>query len=93
MDNNVLESVKKTNRLAVLDEDVPGGASGFILQQIIEKQGAYNHLDSAPVTISARPHRSAYGSDADYWSKPSADDVYSAIYNIMHEADPTNYPK
>lgn len=93
LDSNILESVKKTNRLAVLDEDVPGGASGFILQQIIEKQGAYDHLDSAPVTISARPHRSAYGSDADYWSKPSADDVYSAIYNIMHEADPTSYPE
>ncbi len=93
LDSNILESVKKTNRLAVLDEDVPGGASGFMLQQIIEKQGAYEHLDSAPVTISARPHRSAYGSDADYWSKPSADDVYSAIYNIMHEADPTSYPK
>ena len=90
---NILESIKKTNRVAVLDEDVPGGASGFILQQIIEEQGAYQYLDSPPVTISARPHRSAYGSDADYWSKPSADDVYASVYNLMHEVDPGNYPK
>lgn len=90
---NILESIKKTNRIAVLDEDVPGGASGFILQQIIEEQGAYQYLDSPPVTISARPHRSAYGSDADYWSKPSADDVYASVYNLMHEVDPGNYPK
>ena len=90
---NILESIKKTNRVAVLDEDVPGGASGFILQQIIEEQGAYQYLDSPPVTVSARPHRSAYGSDADYWSKPSADDVYAAVYNLMHEVDPSNYPK
>ena len=90
---NILESIKKTNRVAVLDEDVPGGASGFILQQIIEEQGAYQYLDSPPVTISARRHRSAYGSDADYWSKPSADDVYASVYNLMHEVDPGNYPK
>ena len=90
---NILESIKKTNRVAVLDEDVPGGASGFILQQIIEEQGAYQYLDSPPVTISARPHRSAYGSDADYWSKPNADDVYASVYNLMHEVDPGNYPK
>lgn len=92
-DNNILESVKKTNRVAVLDEDVPGGASGFILQQIIEEQNAYQHLDSSPITITARPHRSAYGSDADYWSKPSADDIYAALYNMMHEANPSNYPE
>lgn len=92
-DNNIVESIKKTNRVAVLDEDVPGGASGFILQQIIEEQGAYQYLDSPPITITARPHRSAYGSDADYWSKPSADDVYAAVYNIMHEANPSNYPE
>ena len=90
---NILESIKKTNRVAVLDEDVPGGASGFILQQIIEEQGAYQYLDSPPVTITARPHRSAYGSDADYWSKPSADDVYASVYDFMHEVDPGNYPK
>lgn len=90
---NILESIKKTNRVAVLDEDVPGGASGFILQQIIEEQGAYQYLDSPPVTITARPHRSAYGSDADYWSKPSADDVYASVYDLMHEVDPGNYPK
>ena len=92
-DNNIVESIKKTNRVAVLDEDVPGGASGFILQQIIEEQSAYQYLDSPPITITARPHRSAYGSDADYWSKPSADDVYAAVYNIMHEANPSNYPE
>ena len=61
--------------------------------EIIEEQGAYQYLDSPPITIAARPHRSAYGSDADYWSKPSADDVYAAVYNIMHEANPSNYPE
>ena len=88
----IVDSIKKTNRIVVLDEDVPGGASGYIMQEILESQKAYIYLDSAPVTITARPHRSAYGSDADYWSKPSPDDVYSSIYALMHEVDPSSFP-
>jgi 2-oxoisovalerate dehydrogenase E1 component len=87
----IAESVKKTNRLVVLDEDVPGGASSFILQKIMEEQGAYNYLDSKPITITAKPHRPAYGTDGDYFSKPSADDVFETIYQMMSEAKPNQY--
>jgi 2-oxoisovalerate dehydrogenase E1 component len=89
---SIVESVKKTNRLVVLDEDVPSGASAFLLQQIIEGQGAYNFLDSEPITIAAKEHRPAYGSDGDYFSKPSIDDVFDAVYNLMHEVNPGKYP-
>lgn len=91
--HSIAESVKKTNRLAVLDEDVPGGASAYILQKIIEEQGAYQYLDSPPLTITSKEHRPAYGSDGDYFSKPSADDVFDAVYNMMHETNPNGYPK
>ncbi|RME19963.1 MAG: transketolase [Bacteroidetes bacterium] len=91
--HSIVESVKKTNRLVILDEDVPGGASAFILKKIIEDQNAYRYLDSAPVTITSKEHRPAYASDGDYFSKPSADDVFDAIYNLMHEYNPTLYPK
>jgi pyruvate/2-oxoglutarate/acetoin dehydrogenase E1 component/TPP-dependent pyruvate/acetoin dehydrogenase alpha subunit len=90
---SIVTSVKKTNRLVVLDEDVPGGASAYILQKILEEQQAYKHLDSAPITITAKEHRPAYGSDGDYFSKPSVDDVFEIIYNLMHESNPTTYPK
>lgn len=90
--HNIVESVKKTNRLVVLDEDVPGGASAYLLQQILEVQGGYQHLDSEPVTIASKEHRPAYGSDGDYFSKPSADDVFDAIYKLMSETDPHKYP-
>ncbi len=89
----IVESVKKTNRLVVLDEDVPGGGSAYILQKIMEEQGAYQFLDSAPVTIASKEHRPAYGSDGDYFSKPNADDVFDVIYNLMHEVNPVTYPK
>jgi 2-oxoisovalerate dehydrogenase E1 component len=90
---SIVTSVKKTNRLVVLDEDVPGGASAYILQKILEEQQAYKYLDSAPITIAAKEHRPAYGSDGDYFSKPSVDDVFEIIYNLMHESNPTTYPK
>jgi pyruvate/2-oxoglutarate/acetoin dehydrogenase E1 component/TPP-dependent pyruvate/acetoin dehydrogenase alpha subunit len=90
---SIVTSVKKTNRLVVLDEDVPGGASAYILQKILEEPQAYKHLDSAPITITAKEHRPAYGSDGDYFSKPSVDDVFEIIYNLMHESNPTTYPK
>jgi len=92
VNKTIVESVKRTNRLVVLDEDVPGGASAYILQKILEEQGAYHHLDSAPLTIAAKEHRPAYGSDGDYFSKPNADDVFEAVYNLMHEVNPAKYP-
>lgn len=86
------QSLSKTNKLLVVDEDVPGGASAFILQQILEEQNGYYHLDGQPRTLSAKAHRPPYGSDGDYFSKPSADDVIEAVYAIMHEANPKEYP-
>lgn len=88
----IAASLKKTSRLLVLDEDVPGGASAYILQKIIEEQQAYTLLDSAPATLTAKAHRPAYGSDGDYFSKPSIDDIVERVYEVMHEADPNNYP-
>jgi pyruvate/2-oxoglutarate/acetoin dehydrogenase E1 component/TPP-dependent pyruvate/acetoin dehydrogenase alpha subunit len=84
-------SVKKTNRLLIVDEDVPGGASAYLLQEIIENQDGYQYLDSKPVTLSAKAHRPAYGSDGDYFSKPSAEDIFEKVYEIMHEAYPNKY--
>ena len=92
VNKSIVESVKKTNRLVVLDEDVPGGASSFILQKIMEEQNAYTYLDSKPVTITSKPHRPAYGTDGDYFSKPSADDVFETLYQVMSEANPNRYP-
>lgn len=91
--HHIVESVKKTNRLVVLDEDVPGGASAYILQQILVEQKGYYFLDSEPVTISAEHVRPAYGSDADYFIKPSAEDVFERVYDLMHEAQPNRFAK
>ncbi|MBN9313114.1 MAG: transketolase [Chryseobacterium sp. 39-10] len=88
----IAESVKKTNRLVVIDEDVEGGTSAFILQQILEKQKAFRYLDADPVTISAENHRPAYASDGDYFSKPSADDIVEKIYAIFNENNPQKFP-
>ncbi len=89
--NEILKSLQKTNKLLILDEDVPGGASAYILQQILEKQGGYQYLDSAPVTITAAEHRPPYGSDGDYFSKPNAEDIAMAVYNLMVEYDPARF--
>ncbi len=89
----ITQSLTKTNRLVILDEDVPGGASAFILQQILEHQEGYQHLDSKPKTITAAAHRSAYGSDGDYFSKPQADHVFEDIYELMSEVEPNKFPK
>ena len=91
--HEVAESVKKTNRLVIIDEDVEGGTSAFILQQIVEKQKAFRYLDSAPLTIAANDHRPAYASDGDYFSKPSVDDMVEKIYAVFHEANPSQFPK
>jgi pyruvate/2-oxoglutarate/acetoin dehydrogenase E1 component/TPP-dependent pyruvate/acetoin dehydrogenase alpha subunit len=88
-----VESLKKTNRLLVVDEDVPGGASAYIMQQIIEYQGGYDFLDAQPATLTAKPHRALYGSDGDYFSKPSIEDIFEKVYAIMHESHPDRYPK
>jgi len=92
INHSIVESLKKTNRLLIVDEDVPGGASAFILQQIMEEQKGYYHLDSEPTTLTAKAHRPAYGTDGDYFSKPSIEDIFDLAYDIMHEANPQKYP-
>ena len=89
----IVESVKRTNRLLVVDEDVPGGASAYILQNIIEDQKAFFHLDSEPQTLAAKAHRCAYGKDGDYFSKPSIEDVFEKVYKMMNEVDPIKFPE
>ena len=90
--HSIASSLKKTGKLLILDEDVPGGASAFILQQIIEVQNGFQWLDSAPKTLTAKAHRPAYGTDGDYFSKPSVEDVINAVYNIMNEYNPLKFP-
>ena len=90
--HDTLKSIQKTNRLLIVDEDVPGGCSAYLLQEIIEKQGGYNYLDSAPQTLTAKDHRPAYASDGDYFSKPNVEDIVEKIYSYMHEANPKKYP-
>jgi len=91
LNNDVVKSIQKTNRLVIIDEDVPGGASAYLMQEILEKQNAYLYLDSKPVTLTAKEHRAAYGTDGDYFSKPNADDIFETIYKVMHEANPSKY--
>ncbi|KIA93095.1 transketolase [Flavobacterium sp. KMS] len=92
INQDIVKSITKTNRLLVIDEDLPGGASAYILQQIIEQQDAYMHLDSKPQTLTAKAHRPAYGTDGDYFSKPSAEDIYEKVYSMMHEVNPSKFP-
>ena len=93
LNQDIVKSVAKTNRLLVIDEDVPGGASAYILQKIVEDQNAYIHLDSKPQTLTAKAHRPAYGTDGDYFSKPSTEDIFEKIYEIMNEARPQDFPQ
>ena len=88
----IKKSIAKTNRVVIIDEDVPGGGTGYILQQLLDVQEIFPLLDSAPQTLSAQAHRPAYGSDGDYFSKPSLDDIIEKVYGVMHESNPTNYP-
>ncbi|MBL8077400.1 MAG: hypothetical protein JNM55_05515 [Anaerolineales bacterium] len=90
--NMIVDSLKRTNRILFVDEDVPGGASAYMMQEVIEKQGGYFHLDSPARTLSAKAHRPAYGSDGDYWSKPNVETVFDAVYEMMNEVDPAMYP-
>jgi pyruvate/2-oxoglutarate/acetoin dehydrogenase E1 component len=89
----IVESLKKTARVLFLDEDVPGGTTAYMMQQVIERQRGFRWLDSEPRTLSATEHRPAYGSDGDYFSKPGREDVFRAVYDMLHEADPARYPE
>jgi pyruvate/2-oxoglutarate/acetoin dehydrogenase E1 component/TPP-dependent pyruvate/acetoin dehydrogenase alpha subunit len=89
----IKKSIEKTSRLVIIDEDMPGGGSAYILQQLMDNQNIYQYLDTQPKLISAKPHRPAYGEDGDYFSKPSADDIYEEVYEIMHETNPSKFPK
>lgn len=89
----ILASLQKTNRIVFLDEDVPGGATAYMLQQVLEQQGGYQWLDSPPRTVTAQPHRPAYGADGDYFSKPNVEDLFDTVYDLLHEAAPARYPR
>ncbi|MDZ7774201.1 MAG: transketolase C-terminal domain-containing protein [Bacteroidales bacterium] len=89
----IKESLKKTNKIVFFDEDVPGGATAFMMNKVMEEQDGYFYLDSKPVTVTAKDHRAAYSTDGDYFSNPNAENVFDAVYNIMHEVDPLKYPK
>ncbi|UKN02620.1 thiamine pyrophosphate-dependent enzyme [Paracrocinitomix mangrovi] len=93
LDHDIVKSIAKTNKLVIVDEDVSSGATAYMLDQIMVKQEAYYHLDSKPVTISARDHRPAYGTDGDYFSKPNFESIFNGIYNVMSEVDPQQYPR
>lgn len=90
--HSIVESLKKTNRVAFADEDVPGGATSFMMQQVLEVQDGYRYLDSKPITITGKEHRPAYASDGDYFSKPNAEEIFEKVYEVMREADPNRYP-
>lgn len=92
--NNIIsESLKKTNKILFFDEDVPGGATAYMMKKVLEDQNGFFYLDSQPRTLTGKEHRAAYGTDGDYYSNPNAEDVFEAVYNIMHEFNPTKYPK
>ena len=89
----ILQSLQKTNRILFLDEDVPGGTSAYMMREVLEVQGGYGWLDSAPRTLPGQEHRPAYGSDGDYWSKPNRETIFEAVYEMMHEANPGRFPR
>lgn len=88
----ILDSVRKTNRVVFMDEDVPGGATAYMMQQVLEVQGAYAWLDAEPRTLAGAEHRTAYGSDGDYWSKPNREQLFTTVYELMHESNPAAHP-
>jgi pyruvate/2-oxoglutarate/acetoin dehydrogenase E1 component/TPP-dependent pyruvate/acetoin dehydrogenase alpha subunit len=93
LNHDISKSISKTNRVLIIDEDVEGGASAYILNQLIQNQQVFQYLDSEPKTLTAKAHRPAYGTDGDYFSKPSAEDIFETVYRIMHEVNPKHYPK
>jgi pyruvate/2-oxoglutarate/acetoin dehydrogenase E1 component len=88
----IVRSLRKTNRILFVDEDVPGGCTAYMMQQVIEKQGGFQWLDSAPRTLTGQENRPAYGTDGNYWSKPDIEHIFTAAYDIMHDAKPKNFP-
>jgi pyruvate/2-oxoglutarate/acetoin dehydrogenase E1 component/TPP-dependent pyruvate/acetoin dehydrogenase alpha subunit len=93
INHSITESLKKTNKIVFFDEDVPGGATAYMMQKVLEGQKGFNYLDSEPRTVTAQAHRAAYGTDGDYFSNPNAEDVFDCIYNMMHDYNPVKYPK
>jgi pyruvate/2-oxoglutarate/acetoin dehydrogenase E1 component/TPP-dependent pyruvate/acetoin dehydrogenase alpha subunit len=89
---SIVESLKKTNRVLFFDEDVPGGATAYMMQEVLERQGGFNWLDAQPRTLAAAEHRAPYGRDGDYWSKPNVENVFDAIYGLMQETNPRDFP-
>jgi 2-oxoisovalerate dehydrogenase E1 component len=92
LNHSIVESVRKTSRVIFADEDIPGGATSFMMQQVLEVQNAYQYLDSKPITITAKEHRPAYASDGDYFSKPNSEDVFERVYQLMSEVNPQKFP-
>jgi pyruvate/2-oxoglutarate/acetoin dehydrogenase E1 component len=92
LQRRILRSLQKTSRILFLDEDFPGGATAYMLHQVLEVQGGYDLLDCAPRTLSAKEHRPAYGSDGDYFSKPNREQIFEAVYALMHESSPQRFP-
>lgn len=90
--NLIVESLEKTGHVVFVDEDVPGGTTAYMMQEVLERQGGFWHLDSEPRTLTSQAHRPAYGSDGDYWSKPNAERIFELVYEIMNEVDPGNFP-
>ena len=88
----IVDSLKKTSRVLFLDEDMPGGGTAYMMQQVLEVQNGYQWLDSAPRTLSGGDHRPAYGADGNYYSKPNAETIFNAVYEIMRESAPTRFP-
>ncbi len=93
LEHSIVESLKKTNRILFVDEDVPGGATAYMMREVLEVQGGYRYLDAAPQCLTAAAHRPPFGSDGDYFSKPNSEDVVQAVYTIMHESDPARFPE
>ncbi|HSW67524.1 MAG TPA: transketolase C-terminal domain-containing protein, partial [Bacteroidales bacterium] len=93
LEHDIVKSLSKTNKILFFDEDVPGGATAFMMQQVLEVQGGYRFLDTEPRTVTGQAHRAAYSTDGDYFSNPNAEDVFEAVYNLMHDYNPSKYPK
>ena len=92
VEHSIVESLKKTNKIIFLDEDIPGGATSYMMQQVLEVQGGYKYLDSTPLSVTAHEHRTPFGSDGDYFTKPNEQDVFEAVYKVMHQYDPASFP-
>jgi pyruvate/2-oxoglutarate/acetoin dehydrogenase E1 component len=91
INHTIVESLKKTNKIVFIDEDVPGGATAYMMQQVLETQGGYRYLDAKPLTIAAKPHRPPYGTDGDYFSKPNAEEIFETVMEMMHDYNPDQY--